>query len=320
MYYLRDGLAEIGRPRLGRYLSFTFAMLCLLSALGSGCMFQTTQAYIAIQTIAPVPIWIFGPAVAGLVGIVILGGIRRVGSVASMLVPLMSGIYLLAAGWVLLHNFGAFPQAFSAIAQGVMSPAAAVSGGAIGVMVQGLRRAAFSNEAGLGSSAMAHVAARTTYSVREGFVALLEPMIDTVLICNLTAFVILTTGSHTLGLSGIEITIAAFRSNLSWFPSILAIATMLFAFSTAIAWSYYGEQCWSYLIGGRWIRLYRMLFVVATFLGCFGQDLVTIVDFSDMMFFAMAFPNVIGCVLLSGKVSRDLRHYWTNNALSGHRP
>jgi len=313
MYYLRDGLAELGWPRLGRWLSGLFALLCLLSALGSGSMFQTTQAYTALRDFWAVPIWLFAPALAGALGLAILGGIERIAAVSSRLVPCMAGIYLVATLWVLVHHLGDIPAAIATIGRGVVSPTAVVSGGAIGTIVQGLRRAAFSNEAGMGSSAMAHVAAGTSHPVQEGFVALLEPAIDTIVICNLTALVILVTGSHELGLSGVEITLAAFESHLSWFPGVLAIATVLFAFSTALAWSYYGEQCWSYLIGARHVRFYRVLFIVMTLLGCFGQDLATIVDFSDMMFFAMAFPNVLGCMLLSGRVARDLRSYWTQD-------
>ncbi len=310
MYYLRDGLADLGWPRAGRWMSGAFALLCLASALGSGSMFQTTQAYAAVRDLWPMPIWVFAPLLVGALALTILGGIRRIAAVSSKLVPLMAGLYLAATLWVLSQHLSDIPAAIGAIAQGVVSPAAAISGGAIGVLVQGLRRAAFSNEAGMGSSAMAHVAARTSHPVQEGFVALLEPAIDTVVICNLTAFVILVTGSHELGLEGVEITLAAFGQHVDWFPGVLAIATVLFAFSTALAWSYYGEQCWSYLSGARYLQLYRVLFLIVTLLGCFGDDLQTVVDFSDMMFFAMAFPNALGCVLLSGRVARDMRSYW----------
>ena len=315
MYYLAKGLSEIGLHPLGQGLGVLFAFLCLSSALGGGNMFQTHESYVAVSRIVSVPNWLYGFFVASLVGAVILGGIRRIAKVASTLVPLMAAIYTIAALWVLGVHAADIPGAFATIAREAVSPGAAITGGALGVFVQGIRRAVFSHEAGLGSAAIAHAAARTQEPIREGLVALLEPFIDTVIICNMTALVIVTTGAYqeeyAEGLAGVLMTSKAFGTVIPWFPGMLAAATFLFALSTMISWSYYGEQCWVYLLGEKSALLYRILFVACIFLGSVREDLTAIVDFSDMTFFVMAFPNLIGCFLLSGKVAADLEDYMT---------
>lgn len=308
MYYLSRGLAKRGLGQLGNGLAGLFAVLCIFASLGGGNMFQANQSYAAIAGLVPqLPSWVYGLAIAFLVGLVIIGGIKRIGSVAGALVPAMCLIYLLAALWILLSNFSQIPAAFVAIIQGAFSPQA-VEGGFIGVLVQGVRRAVFSNEAGVGSAAIAHAAAKTKEPIREGIVALLEPFIDTVVICNMTALVVVITGTYDDGLEGVAITKAAFGSVISWFPVILTLAVFLFAFSTMISWSYYGERCWAYLFGNNTIQIYHGIYVVCLFIGSV-VNLGAIIDFTDMMFFCMAFPNMLGGFIMSNEVAADLKDY-----------
>ncbi|PSN19575.1 alanine glycine permease, partial [filamentous cyanobacterium CCP5] len=180
------------------------------------------------------------------------------------------------------------------------------------VIVQGVRRSAFSNEAGVGSAAIAHSAARTDEPVREGIVALLEPFIDTIVICNMTAITIVLSGVYLdtgEALSGVGMTANAFATVIGWFPAVLSIAVCLFAFSTIISWSYYGIQSWAYLFGERSIIVFKFIYVFCTFLGCLGT-LGVIIDFSDLMLLGMCFPNLLGCYILSNEVAADLKDYW----------
>ena len=213
--------------------------------------------------------------------------------------------------WIIITNFSAIPGAFGEIFTQAFSPRA-VEGGVIGVLIQGIRRSAFSNEAGIGSAAIAHSAARTDEPLREGIVALLEPFIDTIVICNLTALTIVITGIYqdttAAELNGVELTAAAFSSVISWFPIILAIAVALFAFSTMISWSYYGEKCWSYMLGHQSTLVYKGIFVVCVFVGSV-VNLGAVLDFSDMMLLAMSVPNLLGCYILSGQVASALKDY-----------
>ncbi len=309
MHYLSSGLADRGLGQLGKGLAGLFAVLCIFASLGGGNMFQANQSYAAIAGLVPLfPNWAYGLGIAFLVGLVIIGGIKRIGSVAGALVPAMCLIYVLAALWILVSNFSQIPAAFSSIIQGAFSPEA-VEGGFIGVLVQGIRRAVFSNEAGVGSAAIAHAAAKTKEPIREGIVALLEPFIDTVVICNMTALVVVITGAYTQeGLKGVEITKEAFGSAISWFPVILTLAVFLFAFSTMISWSYYGERCWAYLFGNHTIQIYHGIYVVCIFIGSV-VNLGAIIDFTDMMFFCMAFPNMLGGFIMSNEVAADLNDY-----------
>ncbi|MDY6936828.1 MAG: alanine/glycine:cation symporter family protein [Cyanobacteriota bacterium] len=327
MYYLSRGLSEMGLPGLGRGLGFSFAFLCVSSALGGGNMFQTHESYVAVSRIVPLQNWLYGFLMASLVGAVVIGGIRRIGRVTSTLVPLMAAIYTLAALWVLIVHATALPGAIATIIREAFSPSAVISGGAVGVFVQGIRRAVFSNEAGLGSAAIAHAAARTQEPIREGLVGLLEPFIDTILICNMTALAIVVTGAYRYDyadgqLAGVLMTSKAFGTVIPWFPVMLAAATFLFALSTMISWSYYGEQCWVYLLGTRSALTYRILFVFCILLGSVRDDLTAIIDFSDMTFFVMAFPNLLGCFLMSGKVAADLQDYMMRlkSGTMEHRP
>ena len=308
MYYLSRGLADRGLRPLGKVLAIVFSVLCIGASFGGGNMFQANQSYAAVANIIPIPNWAYGLGVAILVALVILGGIKRIGSVAAALVPSMCLIYVIAALWILLTNLPQIPAALGTIVQGAFSPEA-IEGGFVGVLVQGIRRAVFSNEAGIGSAAIAHAAARTHEPVREGIVALLEPFIDTVVICNMTALVVVITGTYQqTDLSGVDITSAAFESAISWFPIILSIAVFLFAFSTMISWSYYGERAWTFLLGEGTMGIYRILFVVCVFLGSIF-NLGAVLDFSDMMLLSMAFPNMLGGFLLCNGVAADTQDY-----------
>ncbi len=319
MYYLSNGLGELGWGKTGKVLAALFAVLCIGGSLGGGNTFQVNQSMGALQESMPFLVaypWVYGLAMAILVGVVIIGGIKRIAEVAEKIVPSMVGVYMLAALYILFDNFSVIPTAFAAIIDGAFTPEAGY-GGFIGVLVQGFRRAAFSNEAGAGSAAIAHSAARTPYPVREGIVALLEPFIDTVVVCTMTALVIVITGSYNnpdnaaliAGSNGAALTSRAFGQHISWFPYILGVCVLLFAFSTMISWSYYGERCWTYLVGDGKSRIFQFVFVIFTFLG----SVITaqnILDFGDLMILGMAFPNLVGVLLLSGGVRRDLYAYW----------
>jgi AGCS family alanine or glycine:cation symporter len=315
MYYLACGLAELGFTKLGQGLAVLFALFSIPAALGGGNMFQVNQSFAALTVAIPGLKnydWLFGLIVAFVVGLVIIGGISRISIVTSKLLPLMICIYLSACIWVLGVNFTAIPQAFHMIIDSAFSPHA-VEGGITGVLIQGIRRSVFSNGAGLGVAAIAHAVARTEDPIREGIVAILEPFIDTVIICNLTALVILTTGTYGENMaqitSGSALASRAFASVIDWLPVVLAIIMFMFGFSTMITWSYYGERCWAYLIGEPSVFVFKGLFLICIFLGSI-VNLGAVVDFSDMMMLAMAVPNLFGCVLLSSQVAHDLKNYW----------
>lgn len=314
MYYLSAGLAEMGHQNLGKVLAVIFSILGIGGAFGGASMFQANQSYAAITTVVPWFVgrsWLYGLILVTFVGMVIIGGIKRIGQVAGAIVPAMCVIYFVAALWILMTNFMDIPGAMLTILNGALSPEA-VEGGVFGVMIQGLRRSAFSNEAGVGSAAIAHSAARSQEPVREGIVALLEPFIDTVVICNMTALVIVITGVYRNPefnqLSGAEVTSAAFGTAISWFPLMLAIAIFFFAFSTMISWSYYGERCWDYLFGQNNVIIYKVLFILAVFTGAVLSSGV-VINFSDGMLIAMSFPNLLGAYFLSGQVAGDLDQY-----------
>jgi AGCS family alanine or glycine:cation symporter len=260
--------------------------------------------------------WIYGIAMGLLVGIVIIGGIRRIAATAEKIVPLMCGIYVLASLYILAVNHTLILPAFELIIQSAFTPAAAY-GGFLGVIVIGIRRAAFSNEAGLGSASIAHAAAKTDEPISEGIVALLEPFIDTVVVCTMTGLVIVITGvyddlqfqDYIANDKGAPLTAEAFRQAMPWFPWILAGAVCLFAYSTLITWSYYGERCWAHLFGRRTSLVYKIIFLIFVLLGSIvtASNLLT---FADLMILSMAFPNILGVALLSGKIRRRLDDYW----------
>jgi alanine or glycine:cation symporter, AGCS family len=307
-YYLTNGLSQRGLRPLGQGLAVLFCLLCLGGSIGGGTLFQANQAYAAVKNVIPgCPAWLFGLVTAALAALVVLGGIKRLGAVAEKLVPGMAIIYILSCLLVFIKNIADLPAAVSLIFQGAFAPSAAV-GGIIGVMVQGIKR--FSNEAGIGSASIVHSAARTDEPIREGLVSLLEPFIDTVVICNMTALVIIISGVYEqTDLEGVEVTAAAFSTVAGWFPILLSIAVCLFAFSTIITWSYYGIQAWTYLFGERSVILFKVIYIVCTFLGSL-LSLSVVIDFTDLLFLGMAFPNLLGCYILSTEVAKDLKNYW----------
>lgn len=322
MNYLRYGLEKRNLKGFGKVLAGLFAVLAVGASFGGGNMFQANQSFEQLagqfSMLEGNGFW-FGVITAILVGVVIIGGIQSIAKVTGRVVPFMASIYIVAALAVIIVNIENIGPAFSAIIDGAFSPSA-LKGGVIGVLVVGFQRAAFSNEAGVGSAAIAHSAAKTNHPPSEGFVALLEPFIDTVVVCTLTALVLIFTGMHEVeGMAGAQLTSDAFGSVISWFPYVLGVAVFLFAFSTMISWSYYGMRAWTYLFGKskRSEMIYKILFLVFVVVGA-SVSLGAVLDFSDMMILAMSFPNIIGLYIMSGEVKADLRAYWTklkNNEL-----
>ncbi|MBJ7883093.1 amino acid carrier protein [Gelidibacter salicanalis] len=313
MNYLRYGLEKRQMKGLGKVLAGLFAVLAVGASFGGGNMFQANQSFEQLAGQFPVLVgngfW-FGIVTAILVGVVIIGGISSIAKVTGKVVPVMATIYVVAALAVIIMNIQNIGPAFSAIVDGAFS-ASALKGGVIGVLVVGFQRAAFSNEAGVGSAAIAHSTAKTNHPPSEGFVALLEPFIDTVVVCTLTALVLIFTGMHEVeGLAGAQLTSDAFGSQISWFPYVLAVAVFLFAFSTMISWSYYGMRAWTYLFGkSKKVEfIYKMLFLVFVVIGA-SVSLGAVLDFSDMMILAMSFPNIIGLYIMSKEVKFDLDAY-----------
>ena len=313
MYYLRNGLSKHGLAKTGKVLAIVFAVLCIGGSFGGGNMFQANQAYAQLAGQFPMlsgngPM--FGFILAILVGTVIIGGIKSIARVTEKIVPIMAVLYVTAALIILSFHYSQIGNAFAMIIQGAFAPSAAF-GGFIGVIIQGFRRAAFSNEAGVGSASIAHSASKTNEPVSEGLVSLLEPFIDTVVICTMTALVIIVTGmSGVQGVEGAQLTSLAFESVISWFPYVLVIAIFLFAFSTMISWSYYGLKSWTYLFGSskKSELVYKVIFLIFIIIGS-SVKLGAVLDFSDMMILAMAFPNILGLLILSGEVKLDLKNY-----------
>jgi AGCS family alanine or glycine:cation symporter len=257
----------------------------------------------------------YGALMALLVAVVIIGGIRRISAAAEKVVPSMCLMYSAACLWIILNHLDEVPQLIASILDEAFT-GEAMGGGLVGVLVVGVQRAAFSNEAGIGSAAIAHSAAKTDEPIREGCVAMLGPFIDTVVVCSMTALVILITGAWDRsdwivdeGLQGAALTSRAFGNEISWFPWLLSVAVVLFAYSTMISWSYYGERSWEFLFGSRSTIVYKVLVISCVFLGSIAH-LGAVLDFSDMMILSMALPNVLGVVLLAPRVKRDLSDYW----------
>lgn len=322
MYYLRDGLAGKGWHKTGKLLSVLFALFATIGAFGIGNMFQSNQ--MIAQTVITFPalqgqeLWL-GLLVAVLTGVVIIGGIKGIAKVNDKLFPVMALIYIVSALIVIGVNYQHIDDAVGAIFSGAFTPSG-IQGGIIGVMIIGFRRAAFSNEAGIGSAAIAHSSVKTEEPVTEGYVALLEPFIDTVVICTLTALVIITSGLYTNPdqLSGTQLTSAAFATVSGWFPYLLLPTILLFAYTTMISWSYYGSKSFDFLVGDfverkfkkRIIatRLYQVIYLLFTVLGSV-LHLNAVVDFSDMLILAMAVPNIIGLYILVPEVKNAIREY-----------
>jgi len=316
MYYLSRGLAEQGRGGLGRFLAIFFAICCVGGALGGGNMFQANQSFQQVLNVtggAASPLnglgWLFGTLMAILVGVVIIGGIKSIARVTEKVVPFMAVLYVGTALIILAMNADQIGTAFGQIITGAFSPEG-VAGGMIGALIQGFKRAAFSNEAGIGSAAIAHSAVRTKEPATEGIVSLLEPFIDTVVICTMTALVIIITGSLATDLTGVELTSHAFGQQIGFFPYILAIAVLLFAFSTMISWSYYGLKAWTYMFGeNRFMDvLFKLIFCAFVIIGA-SMNLGPVIDFSDSMIFAMAIANIIGLYMLMPVVREEVGQY-----------
>ena len=320
MYYLEHGLAERGVPRLGRVLAWVYALGIVVGCMGIGNMFQSNQAFVQFVVVTGGAEswfadkgWLFGLAMAAVVWAVILGGIRTIARVTQYLVPFMAILYLFTAAIVILFNYEAIPWALGRIVVDAFSTDAA-AGGALGALVIGFQRAVFSNEAGIGSASIAHSAVRTNHPASEGYVALLEPFIDTMVICTTTALVIVTTSyfdpDFNEGLDGIAMTSAAFARVVPFFPPLLAIAGMLFAFSTMLAWSYYGLKGWTYLVGerARAEAAFKMVFCGFIALGAMIQ-LSSVLDFSDAMVFLICVPNIIGLYLLAPRVREEITRF-----------
>lgn len=323
MYYLSRGIKErFGGSAfgtiLGTVLAFFAALMIIGGSFGGGNMFQINQAasqFTSVTGLLEDRTWVIGLVMAILVGIVILGGIRSIARVTDKIVPVMVGVYVVAALFVIFGNLNQVGPAFNAILSGAFD-AKALYGGFIGVLIQGFKRAAFSNEAGVGSASIAHSAVKTDQPASEGIVALLEPFIDTVIVCTMTALVIVITGEYlnftgdTSTAAGVSLTSAAFESVISWFPYVLMGAVVLFAFSTMITWSYYGMQATKYLFGDRKVVEYgyKLIFCLLVIAGS-TMDLGAVVDFSDAMILGMAFPNILGLYILYPFVQEELDRY-----------
>lgn len=321
MYYISRAI-PMRFPSLGGFakvLAAVFALCCIAGAAGGGNMFQANQTFAQLVNVTggasswfADKAWLVGLTMALMVGVVIIGGIRSIARVTDKLVPLMAAFYVGVSLTILFNHADRIDDAFLAIWDGAFSPSG-VQGGFLGVMIAGFRRATFSNEAGVGSSAIAHAAVRTREPVTEGLVALWEPFIDTVVICTMTALVIIITGfAHDPGgLSGVQLASQAYASVYSWFPIMLAIAVFLFAFSTMVSWSYYGLKAATYLFGeNRWVDVgYKLVYLMLTVVGCTMQ-LAAVTDLADALIFIMAVPNVIAIYLLAPLVKRELESYF----------
>lgn len=336
MYYLSKGLKERNMKGLGKILAGTFAVLCVGASFGGGNAFQSNQATVQLSSLLGLQGgstgFVIGIILAVLVGIVIIGGIKRIAKITEKIVPFMAGIYVLASIIIIVANFSYIDDAFGLIFSGAFTPMAGL-GGLMGVLIVGFQRAAFSNEAGAGSAAIAHSAVRTKYPASEGVVALLEPFIDTVLICTMTALVIIffnidgsnlqsvfqygaVEGSNVMitatgeQLGGVDLTSMAFDSVIPGFSYVLTIAIVLFAFSTMVSWSYYGLQSWKYLFGkGKVADLtYKVLFLIFVVVGA-AATLDAVIKFSDAMILALVFPNMIGLLLLFPRVREEMKRY-----------
>ena len=315
MYYLSKGLKEIGKEKLGKILAVAYCFAGIGAAIGGGNMFQVNQSFMALAVVFPALQsydWAVGLVLAFLVGLVIIGGVSRIGVITSRLVPLMSVIYILGCLWILKTNFTAIPPAFTTIFTEAFSPRG-IEGGLVGIIIQGIRRSVFSNGAGLGSAAIAHAVAKTKEPIQEGIVSILEPFLDTVVICNLTALVIATTQVYWTtvgnGINGSILVMTAFAQVIQWSPVVLASIMCMFGFSTMITWCYYGEQCWVYIFGKSNSIIFKIVFLFCIFIGSV-VNLGAVLDFSDMMLLTLAIPNILGCILLSNKVAKELKKYW----------
>ena len=314
--YLSDGLGQMGFIRLGKVLAAFFAVCCIGGSFGGGNMFQANQAYQQILEATGGDGsflygrgWLAGLIFSIIVGSIIIGGIKSIGKVTEKLVPLMAFVYVFSCLFIIFSKFEMLPDTFSKIFFSAFSFDATV-GGFLGSIIAGVKRAVFSNESGIGSAPIAYAAAKSDNHLNTGFMSLLSPVVDTIIVCTMTALVIIITGVYEngSGMQGVELTSRAFESVFSWFPSILALAITLFAISTLITWSYYGLRCWTYLFGiGSFSKYsFKVIFLAFTVIGA-SMNLESVINFSDSMIFAMSIPNIIGLYFLSPQLKVDLR-------------
>ena len=318
MYYLRNGVGEFA-PGLGRWLGLAFAACGAVAAFGIGNAVQVDSMAAVLRDSFAIPTWLTGVVVASLVGVVVIGGIRRIGVLAGKLVPAMVVLYLGVALLIIFINFGEVPAAIGLIFTHAFTPAAATggfAGAAVAAAIRfGVARGVFSNESGLGSAAIAHAAARTNSPVRQGIVAMLGTLIDTLVVCTITALVILTSGAWTMtgadggGLTGAVLTSTSFDASIAGGRYIVTVSLAIFAFTTILGWSYYGERCWQYLFSERSLVVYRALWVLAAL--TFANVRIDLVwNLSDTLNGLMAIPNLVGLLLLAPMVFQRTRKYF----------
>lgn len=308
MFVIKNALSKKFLP-----IAWIYAAFVVLSSFGAGNMFQSNQMASVLKTSAGIPEWASGIVFCIGAGLILIGGIKRIGSVTEKMVPAMVGIYFAGAIYVVATHLGNIPQIFSEIFAGAFLGTAAVGGFAGAavkdVIIMGIRRATFSNEAGMGSSAMAHSAAKST-PIQEGIVALLEPFIDTIVVCTITALALLLTNTWSIaGITGSEMTAVAFETAMGpigrW---IVTLTVTLFAFSTIISWEYYGEQGVTYIAGEKWIPIYRWIFIGFIFVGAIAH-LNIVLNISDAVYGLLALPNIMACYMLLPKVKTLLNEY-----------
>ncbi|MAZ76895.1 MAG: alanine glycine permease [Micavibrio sp.] len=318
MYYIKAAFEKIKMKRLGSVLAVLFAIFCIGGAIGAGNMFQANQAFQQLVNVSGGEAsyfsdkgWMVGLLLSVLVGAVIIGGLKSIAAVASRIVPFMGGLYLLAGIVVIIMNIHNLIPSLVMIVQMALTPEAGF-GAILGALLIGVQRAAFSNEAGIGSAAIVHAAAQTDKPISQGFVGMLGPFIDTIVICMVTALVIVITGAYEggAGMEGVSLTSRAFESSIPWFPYVLALTVFLFAYSTMIAWFYYGLKSLTYLTGSKpAIEMgYKIFFCLCVVIGA-SSALDNIIGFSDAILFAMAIPNIMALYLLAPELKRDLKEY-----------
>lgn len=314
--YLSAGLEELGFKSLGKILACFFAICCIGGSFGGGNMFQANQAFQQIieatggeSSFLFGKGWLVGLIFAFVAGSIIIGGIKSIGKVTEKLVPLMAMIYIISCLFIIISNYKLLPETLSSILTSAFNLDASI-GGFIGSLIAGVKRAVFSNESGIGSAPIAYAAAKSSNYLNTGFMSLLSPVVDTIFVCSMTAFVIIITGvgENSDGIQGVELTSRAFETAFVWFPTILAVAITLFALSTLITWSYYGLRCWTYLFGlsDKSKFSFKIIFLSFTVVGT-SMNLESVINFSDSMIFAMSIPNIIGLYFLSNKVREDLK-------------
>ncbi len=312
MYYIEDVFRRLGLKTLGKAAAIFFAIMAIGASIS---IFQVNQSHAQFANVTGLNIPVtFGVIMAAGVAYVILGGIKRIGKVTGILVPMMGALYLGAGLVILAMNFTAIPGAFATIFESAFGLDAA-GGGFVGALINGIRRATYSNEAGVGSAAIAHSAVKTNEPLTEGYVALLEPFIDTIVVCMITALVVIVTGAYepylyAENIVGIEITSAAYESAFAWFPYILLVASMLFAFTTLVSWAFYGAQAAAYLFGDtkKVDVLFKLALCLVLSTGA-AVSLSSIINFIDSMLFGMCIPNIIALYFLLPELKRDVKTY-----------